>query len=45
VERETTAAPKPSTPHETRARLIAALRTLENKRDSNPKKKRGNIPL
>jgi len=32
-------------PHETRARLIVALRALENKRDSNPKKKHGNIPL
>jgi propionyl-CoA carboxylase beta chain len=32
-------------PHETRARLIIALRALENKRDSNPKKKHGNIPL
>jgi propionyl-CoA carboxylase beta chain len=32
-------------PHETRTRLIAALRALENKRDTNPKKKHGNIPL
>ena len=32
-------------PRETRARLIVALRALENKRDSNPKKKHGNIPL
>lgn len=32
-------------PGETRARLIVALRALENKRDSNPKKKHGNIPL
>jgi propionyl-CoA carboxylase beta chain len=32
-------------PRETRARLIVALRSLENKRDSNPKKKHGNIPL
>ncbi len=32
-------------PHETRPRLIVALRALENKRDSNPKKKHGNIPL
>ncbi len=32
-------------PHETRARLITALRALETKRDSNPKKKHGNIPL
>jgi acetyl-CoA carboxylase carboxyltransferase component len=40
-----TVAPKPSTLHETRARLIAPLRACEHKRDSNPKKKRGNIPL
>ncbi|MFZ0856189.1 MAG: carboxyl transferase domain-containing protein, partial [Candidatus Acidiferrales bacterium] len=33
------------TPAETRAKLIAALRSLENKRDSNPRKKHGNIPL
>ena len=32
-------------PRETRIRLITALRALENKRDSNPKKKHGNIPL
>ena len=32
-------------PRETRGRLIVALRALENKRDSNPKKKHGNIPL
>ncbi|MBZ5703295.1 MAG: acyl-CoA carboxylase subunit beta [Acidobacteriia bacterium] len=32
-------------PAETRARLITALRALENKRDTNPKKKHGNIPL
>jgi propionyl-CoA carboxylase beta chain len=32
-------------PRETRGRLINALRALENKRDSNPKKKHGNIPL
>jgi propionyl-CoA carboxylase beta subunit len=32
-------------PAETRARLIAALRSLENKRDTNPRKKHGNIPL
>jgi propionyl-CoA carboxylase beta chain len=32
-------------PRETRVRLITALRSLENKRDSNPKKKHGNIPL
>ncbi|MFT7461761.1 MAG: propionyl-CoA carboxylase beta chain [Pseudohongiellaceae bacterium] len=32
-------------PHETRPRLIAALRLLETKRDKNPPKKHGNIPL
>ena len=32
-------------PHETRPRVIAALRMLENKRDSLPPKKHGNIPL
>ena len=32
-------------PRQTRARLIAALAALENKRDTNPKKKHGNIPL
>jgi propionyl-CoA carboxylase beta chain len=32
-------------PRETRPRLIAALRMLENKRKSNPPKKHGNIPL
>jgi len=32
-------------PHETRPRLIAALRALAGKRDTNPKKKHGNIPL
>jgi propionyl-CoA carboxylase beta chain len=32
-------------PRETRSRLIAALATLENKRDRNPPKKHGNIPL
>jgi propionyl-CoA carboxylase beta chain len=32
-------------PRETRARLIAALSTLETKRDRNPPKKHGNIPL
>ena len=32
-------------PHETRPRLIEALRMLQNKRDSNPPKKHGNIPL
>jgi len=32
-------------PRETRRKLIAALRTLENKRDKNPPKKHGNLPL
>ncbi|HUJ31608.1 MAG TPA: acyl-CoA carboxylase subunit beta [Candidatus Acidoferrum sp.] len=32
-------------PAQTRAKLIAALRSLETKRDVNPKKKHGNIPL
>jgi propionyl-CoA carboxylase beta chain len=32
-------------PSQTRAKLIAALRSLETKRDTNPKKKHGNIPL
>jgi propionyl-CoA carboxylase beta chain len=32
-------------PSKTRAKLIAALRSLENKRDINPRKKHGNIPL
>jgi propionyl-CoA carboxylase beta chain len=32
-------------PRETRPRLIAALRMLENKRLKNPPKKHGNIPL
>jgi acetyl-CoA carboxylase carboxyltransferase component len=32
-------------PHETRSRLINALEMLANKRDSNPPKKHGNIPL
>jgi propionyl-CoA carboxylase beta chain len=32
-------------PRETRRKLITALRNLENKRDSNPPKKHGNIPL
>ena len=30
---------------ETRPRVITALRALENKRDTNPPKKHGNIPL
>jgi propionyl-CoA carboxylase beta chain len=32
-------------PAETRTRIINALRSLENKRDTNPRKKHGNIPL
>jgi propionyl-CoA carboxylase beta chain len=32
-------------PAETRGKVIAALRALENKRDTNPRKKHGNIPL
>ena len=32
-------------PAETRAKIITALRALENKRDVNPRKKHGNIPL
>jgi propionyl-CoA carboxylase beta chain len=32
-------------PENTRPRLIRALRMLENKRDQNPPKKHGNIPL
>ncbi len=32
-------------PENTRPRLIRALRMLENKRDKNPPKKHGNIPL
>src|SRR5947208_12843664 len=32
-------------PADTRARINTALRALENKRDTNPKKKHGNIPL
>jgi acetyl-CoA carboxylase carboxyltransferase component len=32
-------------PRETRARLANALRLLESKRDRNPPKKHGNIPL
>jgi len=30
---------------ETRKKLIQALAMLENKRDKNPQKKHGNIPL
>jgi propionyl-CoA carboxylase beta chain len=32
-------------PRDTRARLVAALAALETKRDKNPPKKHGNIPL
>ncbi|MBS1271247.1 MAG: Propionyl-CoA carboxylase beta chain [Candidatus Marinimicrobia bacterium] len=32
-------------PHQTRPKLIGALEMLENKVDSNPRKKHGNIPL
>jgi len=32
-------------PRETRKKLIQALGMLENKRDKNPAKKHGNIPL
>jgi len=32
-------------PAETRIRIITSLRALENKRDTNPKKKHANIPL
>ena len=32
-------------PRETRRKLITALRNLDNKRDKNPPKKHGNIPL
>ena len=32
-------------PGETRARIIRALGLLKNKRDTNPMKKHGNIPL
>ncbi|MGB6555187.1 MAG: carboxyl transferase domain-containing protein, partial [Candidatus Binataceae bacterium] len=32
-------------PRDTRPRLITALRALENKRDKNPPRKHGNIPL
>jgi len=32
-------------PKYTRPKLIAALKMLENKRDQNPPKKHGNIPL
>src|SRR3989442_13300388 len=32
-------------PRETRRKLIAALRSLAGKRDTNPRRKHGNIPL
>jgi propionyl-CoA carboxylase beta chain len=32
-------------PRQTRAKLIEALGTLQTKRDRNPPKKHGNIPL
>ena len=32
-------------PHETRPRLVRALEILQDKRDTNPRKKHGNIPL
>jgi propionyl-CoA carboxylase beta subunit len=32
-------------PHQTRAKLINGLETLDTKRDKNPPKKHGNIPL
>jgi propionyl-CoA carboxylase beta subunit len=32
-------------PRETRRKLITALRNLENKRDKNPPRKHGNLPL
>jgi acetyl-CoA carboxylase carboxyltransferase component len=32
-------------PRDTRARLIAMLEILKTKRDSNPPRKHGNIPL
>ena len=32
-------------PRETRPRLVAALRSLASKRDTNPRRKHGNIPL
>ena len=32
-------------PRQTRRKLVASLRSLENKRDKNPPKKHGNIPL
>ena len=32
-------------PRETRKKVISALKNLDNKRDKNPPKKHGNIPL
>jgi propionyl-CoA carboxylase beta chain len=32
-------------PRQTRRKLVTALRNLENKKDRNPPKKHGNIPL
>jgi propionyl-CoA carboxylase beta chain len=32
-------------PRQTRRKLVAAFRNLDNKRDRNPPKKHGNIPL
>jgi len=32
-------------PHQTRAKLIAGLEMLQNKRETNPPKKHGNLPL
>jgi propionyl-CoA carboxylase beta chain len=32
-------------PEETRPKVIGALEMLSNKRDSNPPRKHGNIPL
>ena len=32
-------------PHETRGRVIAGLKMLENKNETLPNKKHGNIPL
>jgi acetyl-CoA carboxylase carboxyltransferase component len=32
-------------PAQTRSKLIAALRSLETKRDTNPRRKHGDIPL
>jgi propionyl-CoA carboxylase beta chain len=32
-------------PHETRPKIIAALETLQTKREPGPRRKHGNIPL